>query len=158
LKYNRAIMEEPGQTSGMHCTKCGEFRQLSVFRVRDGKLKQPCKKCYLEYGRRHYANNKQYYLDKAKRHNDALRKKTRMLVWEYLRQHPCVDCGMADPRVLDFDHVRGVKKHNVSDLKSMHFCWETIQAEIEKCDVRCSNCHRIKNYNHLSWRTYDEAP
>ena len=65
---------------------------------------------------------------------------------------------MADPRVLDFDHVRGVKKHNVSDLKSMHFCWETIQAEIEKCDVRCSNCHRIKNYNHLSWRTYDEAP
>jgi hypothetical protein len=131
-------MEETGQTGGMHCTKCGEYRLLSVFRVRDGKVKQPCKKCYLEYGRRHYQNNKQYYADKAK-------------------CHPCVDCGMADPRILDFDHVRGVKKHNVSDLKSMHFCWETIQAEIEKCDVRCSNCHRIKNYNHLSWRTYDEA-
>ncbi len=150
-------MEETGQTSGMHCTKCGEYRQLSVFRVRNGKLKQPCKKCYLEYGRRHYENNKQYYVDKAKRHNDALWEQTGLLVWEYLKAHPCVDCGNSDPRVLDFDHVRGVKKHNISDLKSLHFRWKTIQEEIEKCDVRCANCHRIKTYKQLSWRTFEAA-
>ncbi len=150
-------MEETGQTSGMHCTKCGEFRQLSVFRVRGGKLKQPCKKCYLEYGRRHYENNKQYYVDKAKRFNDAHGERIQRLLWTYLYEHPCVDCGNKDPRVLEFDHVRGEKTHNVSDLKSLKFGWEAILKEIEKCDVRCANCHRIKTFQQFSWRTFDEA-
>jgi hypothetical protein len=114
-------MEENTALEGMHCTKCGEYRLLSVFRIRDGKLKQPCKKCYLEYGRRHYANNKQYYVDKAKRCNDAHWEQTQRLLWAYLHEHPCVDCGNNDPRVLEFDHVRGEKMHNVSDLKSLRF-------------------------------------
>lgn len=157
LKYNRSIMEEISQAEGMHCTKCGEFRVLSDFRIRRGKSQQPCKKCYLEYGRRHYQNNKQYYIDKAKRYNDAHWDRTHRLLWAYLQKHPCIDCGNTDPRVLEFDHVRGEKTHNVSDLKSLRFGWNAILKEIEKCDVRCANCHRIKTYEQLSWRILDAA-
>lgn len=134
------------------------MREASDFRVRNGKVVLPCKKCYLEYGRRHYDNNKQYYVAKAKKRNDALWKQTREMVWNYLMEHPCVDCGNSDPRVLEFDHVRGEKLSNVSDLRRLRFSWPKILAEIEKCEVRCANCHRIKTFNQLNWFTSDVTP
>jgi hypothetical protein len=55
----------------------------------------------------------------------------------------CVDCGYREhPAALDFDHVRGEKKHLVSASKSI----AQADAEIAKCEVRCSNCHRIRTW------------
>lgn len=54
-----------------------------------------------------------------------------------------VDCGEKDIVVLEFDHVRGEKKMNISSMVSA-YCLKTIQGEIEKCDIRCANCHRKK--------------
>lgn len=54
----------------------------------------------------------------------------------------CIDCGYnAHPEALGFDHVDGEKLANVSDLLSE--CWERLQAEIVKCEVRCQNCHAV---------------
>lgn len=55
----------------------------------------------------------------------------------------CVDCGYnAHPVALHFDHRPGVDKiKNVSQL--LAYDWEVVQAEIDKCDVRCANCHAI---------------
>lgn len=58
--------------------------------------------------------------------------------------HPCVDCGERDPVVLDFDHVSGVKRFNVAGEVYRSANLAKIQAEVAKCDVRCSNCHRRK--------------
>lgn len=58
-------------------------------------------------------------------------------------QSGCVDCGNKDYRVLDFDHVRGTK---LFSLHSAHRALKSIYAEIEKCEVRCANCHRIQTY------------
>ena len=56
----------------------------------------------------------------------------------------CVDCGYDEYAIaLQFDHVRGVKKSNVSDLIRRDYAWSTILKEIEKCEVRCSNCHAV---------------
>lgn len=66
--------------------------------------------------------------------------RTDALLMEYLDNHPCVDCREHDPIVLQFDHVRGDKIANITRLRDHK--WETIEAEIAKCEVRCGNCHR----------------
>ena len=87
------------------------------------------------------------------------RKKT---VFDYLLSHPCVDCGEKDPIVLDFDHIRD-KKYNICTMMTQYHPIDKILEEIEKCVVRCANCHRrttaAKNNNYkvrfmLSRSTY----
>lgn len=74
--------------------------------------------------------------------------------FEYMSDKECIDCGMSDIRYLDHDHVRGIKKFGVSRMvRSSTHSWEAVKKEIEKCDIRCANCHRIKtaidfNYRH----------
>ncbi len=63
---------------------------------------------------------------------------------DYKRSHPCVDCGNSDIRVLEFDHVRGIKLLTIANTSS--FSFSRLVEEIDKCDVRCANCHRIKTY------------
>jgi len=62
-------------------------------------------------------------------------------VFEYLLDHPWVDCGESDPAVLELDHQRD-KSSGVAELLHTHVRWEVVAAEIEKCEVRCANCHR----------------
>ena len=92
--------------------------------------------------RSHYSRHRDYYLAKAARRNTAVRTEARRRIYEYLLEHPCVDCGEADPIVLQFDHVRGEKLVAVSDMVQRHGgSWVAILAEIAKCEVRCANCH-----------------
>ena len=59
---------------------------------------------------------------------------------EFLAANPCVDCGEADPVVLEFDHL-GDKAFSISKgLPDRN--WQTVLDEIAKCDVVCANCHR----------------
>jgi hypothetical protein len=64
---------------------------------------------------------------------------------EWLKDQPCFDCGRCFPAcAMDFDHVRGEKWRDVSRLKGASF--ETITAEVQKCDVVCANCHRVRTW------------
>jgi len=66
---------------------------------------------------------------------------------------PCADCGLKyDPHVMDFDHIRGKKKANVSELIGDGYSWETILTEIAKCVLRCSNCHRAATHRRLQYQ------
>lgn len=61
------------------------------------------------------------------------------------KNKPCMDCGGSFPAVcMDFDHVRGNKVGNISTMAGQALSPERIEAEIAKCDVVCSNCHRIR--------------
>lgn len=68
------------------------------------------------------------------------------------RDQPCVDCGIRlPPPCMDFDHVRGEKTFTISNWHIATCAegmtkLETIQAEIDKCDVRCPTCHRLRHY------------
>jgi len=76
-----------------------------------------------------------------------IQERNKKFLKKHLSKHPCVDCGEPDIIVLDFDHVRGVKKKSVSTLARNCASLRTLQEEIDKCDIRCANCHRRKNYN-----------
>jgi len=63
----------------------------------------------------------------------------------------CKDCGYKRHHAaLDFDHVRGEKRINVCNARSISAALK----EIEKCEVVCANCHRIRTYVRLK----GEAP
>ena len=55
----------------------------------------------------------------------------------------CADCGYNEnPVALDFDHVRGEKIGAIGNLVRGRL--DKLMAEIKKCEVVCSNCHRIR--------------
>ena len=53
----------------------------------------------------------------------------------------CVDCGELDVCVLEFDHV-GEKTGTVMQLARQEVGLARLSAEIQRCEVRCVNCHR----------------
>ena len=65
---------------------------------------------------------------------------------EYKGTHPCVDCGKTDVRFLTYDHVKGVKKKAISDMVNLGYTIESIQAELEECEVRCLECHHLRHH------------
>jgi hypothetical protein len=65
------------------------------------------------YARQHYVDNKPSYIRKAMRNNDKVREEVRKFLAEYLADKSCVDCGEADPIVLEFDH-RGDKEFAIA--------------------------------------------
>jgi len=65
-----------------------------------------------------------------------------------LKNVPCADCGHSyPPYVMDFDHVRGEKKYNVTSMKGRSASKRAILEEVAKCEVVCANCHRIRTWN-----------
>jgi len=60
-----------------------------------------------------------------------------------------MDCGgQFPPYVMDFDHRPGEQKaYAVSEMVSRMVRWEKIEAEVAKCDLVCSNCHRVRTFN-----------
>jgi len=46
---------------------------------------------------------------------------------------------------MDFDHVRGKKHKNVMELIPT-LSKKKIDEEIAKCEIVCSNCHRIRTH------------
>ena len=63
-----------------------------------------------------------------------------------IKARPCSDCGMFFPVCcMDFDHRIGtVKKFNVGSMFAHHYSRKLIESELEKCDLVCSNCHRVR--------------
>ena len=101
-----------------------------------------CRDCQHEYYITYYRDRADVFARKIRERTMLGRANNAEFVYNYLRSHGCVDCGIADPIVLEFDHVRGKKRANVSYLAGIPAALATVKAEIEKCDVRCANCHR----------------
>lgn len=74
-------------------------------------------------------------------------KATELREWmNEIKSKPCNDCGNCfEICCMDFDHRYGtVKEYNVGAMFAHHYSRELIEIEIEKCDLVCSNCHRIR--------------
>ena len=63
---------------------------------------------------------------------------------------PCMDCKESYPYyVMDFDHVRGRKHKNVMELIPT-LSKKKIDEEIAKCEIVCSNRHRVRTHSRKS--------
>jgi hypothetical protein len=65
------------------------------------------------------------------------------LWFDSLKDRPCSDCGAKfPPYCMDWDHV-GDKKFNLGRTQSNR---KAVLEEIAKCELVCSNCHRIRTH------------
>jgi hypothetical protein len=65
---------------------------------------------------------------------------------QWLKAVPCADCGGSFPPVaMDFDHRDpAAKRANVSAMLA-GYSFESVVAEVLKCEVVCANCHRVRS-------------
>lgn len=126
------------------CSLCSLKLPFSSFNKRPnrpGQYQSVCRDCNKEYQRNHYRKNKKTYKERAKLHKQSMRNQ----VQEIKGSNPCVDCGgMFHFSQMDFDHLEN-KSFEISRMYT--YSWQSIQAELSKCDLVCSNCHRLRTYH-----------
>ena len=129
------------------CTRCGETKPVDQFppirRSEPEKRQSWCRACFAEANNRNYRKNHEREKARLLLQTQRKREENRRRVVEYLKAHACVGCGEQDIVVLQFDHLRD-KRFNVSTMIARGSSWQSIEAEIAKCEVRCANCHRRK--------------
>jgi hypothetical protein len=147
------------------CSRCKEEKDESQFQrnsaARDG-LQDQCKACRKVTDRANYLKRSPEQAARIREQQWQATVRNVRQAYEYLLEHPCVDCGEPDPVVLEFDHVMGDKRRNIADLIRSGRSWATVYGEIQKCEVRCANCHRRVTAKRLGNRRYiwslDEVP
>jgi hypothetical protein len=139
------------------CSACGQDKTAREFSFSDeGRrlLNSYRRVCQAAYRHAHYVANKSDYIRRAVAQVHARRVENRIEVLAYLKTHPCVDCGIDDAIVLEFDHRDPKQKLTEIGRMIVNKRWQRVKAEIEKCDVRCVNCHRRRTAREFSWAKY----
>jgi hypothetical protein len=139
------------------CKGCGQLKAIDQF-PKNGKLPNggqrlsnrcaPCKKIY-DVGK--YYEHRTKILERKSWSKRTIRPEHQKLVWQYLKDNPCLRCGETDPVVLEFDHREPQFKYK--DISKMigHNSTEKLLEEIAKCDVLCANCHRRRTAKQQGW-------
>jgi len=136
------------------CATCGKLKDEEEYNWRYEELgiRHPtCRECHKTYRKNWYEKNKKRHIENVADRQQRVVQEARQFIWNYLSTHPCFDCGESDPTVLEFDHVRGRKEHNISVMAGQGYSIASIQNEIKKTEVRCANCHRRKTAKERGW-------
>lgn len=142
------------------CPSCKETKHLDEFPIRNlsSDKRQPyCFICQRLKVRAHYAENKQYYIDKALLRSRRLRVENRKKLVSVLKKSECVDCKTKDIEVLTFDHINPEDKSYTVTLMLGH-SWSAIEKEIAKCEIRCANCHLKRTRRQFGYWTVEDYP
>jgi hypothetical protein len=134
------------------CSKCKQTKPIEAFNYKykeKGIRQSHCKQCASRLIRAHYLAHKEYYIKKAHVRNVRVRTAIRNYVWGFLKDHPCDDCGEADPIVLEFDHI-SEKQDDIGNMVK-YGTLERVKREITHCQVRCANCHRRITARRQGW-------
>ena len=118
-----------GLVNKFYCYKCKKVLDL-VNKIK-GDAAYKCKEC-------------------DRQSSKVRRDKYRQIVYDYLLDNSCTDCGEKDPIVLEFDHL--IPKEKEYNIANMHHSSElALFKEIEKCEVVCANCHRRRTAKTQNW-------
>ena len=99
-----------------------------------------------------HSNGKTYYRLKCKscfkQVKDSRRDDLRKQYEQYKKADKCTVCGYADHRALQYHHKNPkTKDFSLGESISRRMSWNTIKAELKKCECMCANCHQILHYN-----------
>jgi hypothetical protein len=126
------------------CTKCAKVLNLTSFNMKSGtsRLNTQCIDCCKAACKAHYNKNKAHYFERNKKYKSSIKK-----FLEESKSVPCFDCGKSySSYVMDFDHMRD-KTFNIANASTIGYSLERIKEEINKCQIVCSNCHRMRTHN-----------
>lgn len=132
------------------CPRCSKTKDVNEFHWRNkskDKRQGWCKSCAIAARVDHYQTHRAETLLVVRQRQMVLRKQ----LWQLRVGQSCQDCGETDPVVLDFDHVQGTKRWNVSSMVNSGYSWESILGEVKKCEVVCANCHRRRTAKRAGW-------
>ncbi len=115
------------------CSRCEVTRPITDFNRSSTGHHPWCRACFSGYHRGRRAI--------ARRRRAALVRRAQEHVRQLLQRQPCTDCGLADPVVLEFDHV-GEKRATVASLVGTGASPDRLDEELQRCEVVCVNCHR----------------
>lgn len=132
------------------CTRCSldKLEEEFGWKIKNKRRNSWCKECNRAYQKEHYKNNSHTYIKKAK----VWKEKERILFYNWLATQKCVDCGISDIRVLECDHL-GDKDFNIGS-KIGTISLTVLMLEVEKCDIVCANCHKIRTAMRGNWYAY----
>lgn len=103
------------------------------------KDKEKRKAYHKKYMKKWYAENK----EKVFKTNRQTKLRIKERLDKYKLEKGCIQCGYNKcSEALDFDHIGNNKTDCVSNMMRHGLAWSTILAEIDKCELVCSNCHR----------------
>lgn len=126
-----------------HCPPERGPQPLENFGVKNkGTYQSFCLPCNREQNREWYRENKAALLPKIRKRSASYVQRNKRYVCDWLRSHPCLDCGESDIIVLEFDHIADDKSGNVSTMMFSGVSLGVLQSEIDKCEVVCANCHK----------------
>jgi hypothetical protein len=135
------------------CSICKVSKHLSEYNKNKNKkdgLQTLCRECSNKKSRNYYNENRELHKKNTVARNKKNKIITQQYVYNLLKTNGCIDCGENDPCCLDFDHQRD-KKEMISVMIHCGNSLSTIVKEIEKCEIRCSNCHRKKTAKDFNW-------
>lgn len=139
-----------GIGSGRKPSPCGtESKYQYHFR----KGEEPCQQCkdaHAKRARERYAlrNKRRYGPPAPKGHRK--RHKRQLLMQLKLARRQCMDCGLEitieNYFVFDLDHRDPANKAFTVSQHYWNVQTDRLIAEIEKCDLVCANCHRVRTH------------
>jgi hypothetical protein len=146
---------ERQQEKSRICTKCGLEKSIEEFPFKStsrGIRHSVCKDCTNIRSSVRYYNDPQQHIQRVNQSRGDYLQNNAQYVFDYLSEHPCIECGETSPTLLEFDHRPGTNKiERISQMVTSGYSLEKIITEISKCDVRCVNCHRRKTSQERGW-------
>ena len=141
----------------MICSICKHDKNEDEFNFRNLKSKiryKHCQECQKTLRQESYQKNREYFLNYQKTHFKQWRNERKDFIKRFKENKPCVDCGRVYPHyVMDFDHLPEFKKEIKIGKNGNQHSEEILLKEFKKCELVCSNCHRIRTWNRKNWKS-----
>lgn len=131
------------------CTPKQQAKRRSYYEANKEKLRREAKERWATNREAYEPARKRWAAENAERMQEHSRQRGadyRAWIGSLKEGRPCQDCGGTfAPYVMEYDHVRGEKRHNIG--KMTNHKRERVLEEIAKCELVCCACHRIRSHS-----------